>query len=649
MRRHYLTIQETQSLIEDNPVCKQYLMDLIHHSIQEKKISFRVEKFNDHFDCLKKLGLVKSYPDNVFSLEYATLPVCYVLTVVAEEMMQQLVPVDAVDALVFANSFCKLIRQPKVNHHWSGDLDMRLQAYILIWLHQVHNIDITSFIKSVTDDMKKENADLRSADLIYTYVFPYLNDDTERQFETIVTTEGARDSALQAVKDFGEINPAKAALLYKYAKSHEGAKYPALLTALIRGLFPSDRDRYLNEAIDLFKVNPVESMRTIAWIDYDSDEHVKTAFDFVTQQTNADIEYSRMLPALYTRLIENTYTPEAIKQECFRLLGELTKVEDTQLRGDLLWRTRLIKGRDKEKMELLPSFMNWGSMGILHDYFDNFDSPEPMFGLLRQAFLQHGMSVDLKLFEHPIWSQYHLHKEQFNQELLKLLTDDIAIIRFAGIRILTSGYGGSAYEVDFLQLDEKGQLRAIESLLPSPTNIEELMPLLMKLRKSPHDRVRSALESGLINLIAAYDYHVLDMAKEHLDLTGSYDKSLLDKLIAAYETFKEATDARVQIKELDPMENELRYVDLYYRLEREKQAEMMERATSQSIFGQLAKNTTIIRGSGYNTEDNPAIAMLATVGSSRLMDRRYSINPEAYEWNFRMNAMLDKNNEAEET
>src|SRR5688500_9134636 len=151
MPRYYLTLQETQSLIENNPVAKRSLMDLIRHSIQEKKISFRVEKFNDHFDCLQKLGLVKSYPDNIFGLDYTVLPACYVLTIVAEDMMKQPVPVDAVGALAFANRFCELIRQPKVNHYWSGDLEMQLEAYVLIWLHQVHNIDITSFIQSITE------------------------------------------------------------------------------------------------------------------------------------------------------------------------------------------------------------------------------------------------------------------------------------------------------------------------------------------------------------------------------------------------------------------------------------------------------------------------------------------------------------------
>lgn len=650
MPRPYLIVAHCRSLIEDDPLIRQYLEELIRESIRTKKTSLSIETFKVQYDHLRPLELVSKEFEKFFVLDYETLPCCYVLAEVAEQMMGTAVPAEPVSALRFANQFAELIRQPNPRTFWYQSLELRFETYVLLWLHEIHGLDVTGFFQSFTTEIKAENPDLRSVDMLYQYAFPYLSDDNARQFEVIeslLRSEETKHIALEVVRSLGDVNPAKARDLYNYAKKHNGSVYEGLFTHFYKGLYQTDGDYILAEVMQLHDANPLESVRSINWLDYDNEEHISTIFAFTEANKQLDIEYQRALPPLYTRLIENQHTPEKIRLQYFELIAELTAQEDQQLRHDLVWRTGMIKGRDIDKMKLFPKFLAWGSPGFFSDYFSHFDSPAPLFEILRDAYLAHGMTVDLKLFDRAISGQYMLNREQFDIELLKFLSDDLAIIRFAGVTIMMSRYGGS-YEVEFLKLDEEGQLRIIRSLLPTPASIEELMPMLMKLRNSPYALVRTELQLGLIGLIAAYDHHLVGMAKEQLDEKNQDDLLLLESLTNAYDTYKKNIDARLLIKELDPVENELPYFELFYQLEHEKQAEMMEQVSQQSFFGQFAKNIHILRGNAFNSEVNTTITPLAEVGTSRLMDRRHSINPEAYEWLFRMN-LMEQNYEREET
>jgi hypothetical protein len=636
--------------MESDPVARQYLNELINESIKERKSSFPTDKFRTHYDHLCALKLTGKEWEKSFQLDYAALPVCFVLAEIAEEIMSAEIPSEPISALTFVYQFTELIREPNPRTFWYQDLAIRLETYVLLYLHENHQLDVTAFAESVTDDMMEETSCLRSMNSSFTKVFPFLRDDNVRQFQTIerlLTTPTKRYNILDAVNNLGEINPVKAAALYEYAKKHNGATYEGLFTHFYKSLYHFDGDHYLQEAMDLHDINKLECICALSGLNYDQDLHIRTAFEFMKDKNETDIDCMRILPTFYTRLIDNIHTPEDIRKECFTSIGQLTNTNDEQLKNSLIWRTSSLKGYDKEKMDLFPTFFSWGNPHFLTTYFDHFDSPASLFGFTREAFIEYGMTTNLNLFESALSTQQHVNIEKYNLELLQFLTDNLAIIRFAGIKILLRINGRSS-SFSFLELNEKKQLRIIESLLPTPTNIEELLPLVLTLRNSPFPAVRSNLETGLIALIEAYGHHTIDMTKNCLDPEDPMDEELLNSLNAAFRKYKQEADERMQVKELDPIENELQHLELYFQLEHEKQAEMMEEATRQSIFAQLAKNIHVIRGSAFNTELNPEISLMGEVGASHLLDQRYSINPEAYEWNFRLNATTKNYSEEED-
>jgi hypothetical protein len=258
------------------------------------------------------------------------------------------------------------------------------------------------------------------------------------------------------------------------------------------------------------------------------------------------------------------------------------------------------------------------------------------------------MKVNMELFKDPLSTQFYVNRAESEKELLKLLTDDIAIIRFGGIQVLLSN-NGSPYIVNFLVLNEEEQLRIIESLLTLPMiSVEELMPLVLPLRNSEFEPVKILLKNQLAELIEAYDFNLIELVQKNLDLNNIIDKELLESLEKSYSIYNEENKLRNSIKEFNPLDNELEFVELFYRLELEKQAEHIEKAQAKSFMTYIAKTMHIIRGSGFNTEENGTISMMGTVGISRLVDQRYSINPDQYEWKFRRNATGQNYNTAAE-
>jgi len=636
-----LSIQEARSFLELNEPQRKAIRFLLLHMISTKSLTFEKSDFSESYESLAQYGGLLTVMETNFQLNLENLITLQVLTETAEESLREAIPPEPLACLEFAEKFCEHLRKPKLNHYWYSSLELNFKSYMLIYLNQEKGVDITKFAESVTDEMRDQYRYVRSIDLLYTHIFPYLTDSIETMYATasdLLQRERTSDSGGRMLQDIGRINPHKAVQLHIYAKTTSGDTHLNILSGLNIGLFPTNESRFLTEAIELFQIDPVQGILTITWFEYTDVAVIQRAFDYIEAQNVDTIDYLRDVPTFYIRLIENKHSPEDIISACFSKIRLFTKYEDQPLRNNLVWRTGLIKNRDKEKFDLLPDFMAWGRPHFLRDYFNNFTSPRELFVLVRHAFLQHGMNVDMALLSQALDSQYTFHRSAFEKELALLLSDDLAILRFGGLQVFSSHYGG-LFTFDSSELNEDRQGRVIDTLLASPVNIEDILPQVLPFRKSLYPAVAEKLKSELIALIPAYEKHLVDLLLRALNESVEEDQELAEAVRMAYAVYSAELEAKLTIKEFNPFENEWTQLDAFYRLEREIQAENLEKAQSETVFAQIAKQITVIRGSGWNSEDQPAIAMLQTFGVSRLIDRRYYTNPDKFEWRFRMNAI----------
>ncbi|MBS1598462.1 MAG: hypothetical protein JST75_09550 [Bacteroidetes bacterium] len=639
----FLYIKEAMDFLENNPNVEKALKNLVHSLIDLKRVSFKSTEFSTEHSLLRDSSLIIPGQLDQFHLNFDNLVVCKVLGDVASSIMNEQIPKEPIEALSFANRFALEIRKPKTNYYWYNSLELKFESYIVIFLHQILNLDFIAFYNSLTDEKKAEDPNLKSLDLCMSNVIPYLNNDNSKIYsflQKLLQDDGARDAVQHSLVEFGRKNSKKAASFYVYCKDNGAIAQTGFLVHLLLGLYETNPDFYFEEAINLFDQNPKEAICTIAWLEYTKAEHISRAFTFVEDKKLSDINQLRHLPAFYCRLIQNKNTPQEILNACFKAIQKLTLQEDQQLRSDLVFRTGLIKGFDKEKYELLPSFLSWGEPGVIRSYFDHFNSPDYLFELIQNSYLTHGLATNIKLVEDAVFVQHSKNPGAVEAHILAMLSDDRPIIRFGGLQVLICK-GCGVYPVAFLSLDEKQQLTVVNFLLTLPINIEELLPLCLVLRNSPFEKVQQDLTQQLNDLVWAYDEHVLLMMKPLLDLSVATDKKLYDEVEASYLKYAAEKELRMGIREFDPWENELPYVELFFRLEHEMDAEAMEKASSKSVFTQIAKSISVIRGSAFNSEHNHQISPLNTVGVSRLVDQRYSINPDKVEWEFKMSTSVN--------
>jgi len=643
-----LTIAEARKLFAEHPQLHEKLKELFKISHENKKAIFKAEEIEE-VDELVNYELLKKSTGDRFEFNFESLAVCLVLQEIAEERMGESMPTDITAALEYADKFYLQLRQPKPNHTWYFHLAMEFDRFILIWLNQEHDKDISEFYKSITPEMADSHIPLRSFGNDYAGAFPYLTDSVESLFETtkwMYADEQGKYEVKGAIANLAQENSEKAKALYEFAKNNGGIDFDGMLPGLLIRLYNTNPPHYFHEIEEIFKSSPAEGAIALAWTSYSDEEHIRRAFELFDSLPLGDPLLLNQYGAFYTKLIANPHTPADIRSKCFTRISELLQIEKSGIENDLISRLGWMDGYDEEKYALVPQIINL-SPRYITDIFKKFSRADLLFDLLRAVYLSFGPKVEFQLFNDAFSDMQRNQPEDFEKELLLMLSDGIALIRFAGLNVMRSKYGGM-YEVDFLKLDEQGQKRVLETLLPHPQSIEELLPSIIKLRKSPYPAVKELLSIKLKELIWAFDHHLIDMIKPIVDLEDADDSKFMNGINSAFEDYKAIKTLKESINEFNPVINELDDFEYYFQLEREQQAELMEKASQMSFMTQIAKNVGIIRGSGFKVEAGKEVTRTQKVATSMLIDMRYYRNPDEYEFNFQQQLSADQFSAEEE-
>ncbi len=637
LMRH-LTINEAQDFLAKNPKIHTVIKNLMNESIDGKIPRFYKSSKSEFYSLLITCDLVQEAGEDKFEINYEMLTAGLVQMEIAESKLAKPFPTEVFAVLEFADRFFEEVKQPQKNNLWyGGKFELEFKKFVLIYLNQVNSVDVTGFLHSLDEDIQKRERVTHSFEHHYVDAFPYLTDSVEVSLKTVKHFFDNTNTvyyAREMLQGLGKLNPVKATSLYDLSKKEGATNYVRFLSYLLIGLSESDPEKAFERAKTLFDENPVEGLIALTYFKYQDNLKLNTAFDLIGSCNNSTEEYLIGLCAFYADAIQNLNSSNELRKKAFDKIFELAQMQNEGIKDSLANNVRSIKGFDAEKFDLLTFLFTPARPYIIRDYFTYFDNPAFLFKLLKDSFITHGNNVRFELFSEALISAQHSHPARFEEELLDLLSNDLSILRFAGVKVLLSN-SGRAYPVDFLKLDEERQERIIISLLPQPTSIEKLLPLVLQLRKSPYETIRLKLNEELVKLIWAFDKHLVDLLEKNLIPHDPDDKLILSLVSSVLERYLNEKEVKLKMKEFNPAENELEYMETYFRLEHEKQTELMEEAQHKSIFNQIARTISVIRGNAFTTESNPKISPMATVGVSQLMDQRYYMNPDAYEYNFR--------------
>ena len=627
-----LTISAADRYLAEHIEIHQQLLNLIKTSIAGKKAVF-AKNDADGAGKLVKNGLLTEHFEGRVEFNFDSIIICRVYQQVAEEMMNRSLPTEIVPALEYVREFLEMICQPKPRTIWYLHLGFELERYILVWLNQEHDKDISKFYPTIDQQAKDDHVPLRHFDMMYYSAFPYLNDDIPKAFEMLrflyIVPEKSY-LAKSAISEVGEHNIERAQELYEYAKENNGIALEDCMSGFLSKIYERSPEYAFKEIKDVFIKKPVEGASGFSTLNYQTADHIRTAYELLHDPKFDIVTIRNLLPKFYTRVIENVKCPDDIREECFKQIDSLLDIKDLGLNHDLIFRLGLIEGNDEQKVALVNKVILINPR-YLEDIFKKIKNPTYLFGITRQAYIMYGPAVNFGIFSSAFSTLHHHNSEGFELELLSTLVDNQAVIRLAGMRIMSSQYMGM-YKVDFLKLNEKGQIRIIKTLLPHPHSIEDLLPMILKLRKSDHKAVRKVLLEGLNELIDAYDENLLDLVKKDMDEQEPDDIAMLESLKAAFDQYIIVKKHKEALKEFDPRINELQAVEDYFKIEHESRAESMDKVQQQSFFAQTASHTAVIRGDAYKSIGSEKISKLSTVSTSRLMDMRYFMNPDEYQW-----------------
>ena len=273
---HILTVKEAQDFLKDHKVLHGALFSLFETSFELKKPLFAPEDVPE-LTGLVANDLLRLSPGNRYQFNFESLVVCEVLKELMEKSLEIPMPDQIISALKYAESFYLKIKEPKPRTTWYFHLDMEFDRYVLVYLNQAHQLDVTAFYLALTPELLDKHIPLRHFDTSYFSAFPFLTDDISKCFETIkqlYEKEDKNEYAGRALTDIGKSNPGKAARLYDYGKINNAIELTGFLPRLQIELYSIDPELYLKEAIALFKLNPTEGIIALAWLSYISENHI---------------------------------------------------------------------------------------------------------------------------------------------------------------------------------------------------------------------------------------------------------------------------------------------------------------------------------------------------------------------------------------
>ncbi|MEO8235722.1 MAG: hypothetical protein ABI549_09940, partial [Flavobacterium sp.] len=409
--------------------------------------------------------------------------------------------------------------------------------------------------------------------------------------------------------------------------------YQDFLPALLINLFNTNYIEAFDIAISKIESNTIIALKALCGFNYTDSVQINQVFIYLQKLEVNSVDYANLKSKLLCNIITNVNTDTALKEKSFKEIVELLKSANHDLSHSAFTNVQYgLKDFESEKYYLLNIYLNnTKNFQALSDFFYYFKNPVFLFRLLTSNYNIAGFRGSIDVFENAISHFYDVSRKQFEDELLNLFS--YRQYSLLALKIILS-HRSIIFNIDLSKLDKESQINAIDSICIFPHSIDELIPMLLKIRNSKIEESKEHLNRKLSELIfEVYHESLLELIKNNITKSKSDELFLvpLQKTLDEYNIIK---TRKKSIKDLDPTENERNLMELYYRLEHENQAQMMKNVNNDSnSFLSMTKTMVIVRGQAFKSEDSEAVTPLGLFESSIMIDNRAYKNPNNFEQN----------------
>lgn len=409
--------------------------------------------------------------------------------------------------------------------------------------------------------------------------------------------------------------------------------YENFLPVLLINLFNTNYTEAFDIAISKIKSNPIIAFKALCGFNYKDANQINQIFIELQQLEVNSVDHAKLKSQLLCNIITNDNTDVALKEKSFKEVVELLKSENHDFSHSTFTNVQYgLKDFENEKYYLLNIYLNnTKNFLVLRDFFYDFKNPIFLYRLLISNYDIAGFRGSIDIFENAINHFYDVSREQFEDELLNLFS--YRQYSLLALKIILSNRSIS-FNIDLNRLDKQAQINAIDSICIFPHSIDDLIPMLLKIRNSKIEESKEHLNRKLSELIfEVYHESLLELIKNNITESKS-DKMFIEPLQKALDDYNKIKTLKKNIKDLDPTENQRNLMELYYRLEHENQAQMMKNVNNNSnSFLSMTKTMVIVRGRAFKSEDSEEVTPLGFFESSIMIDNRAYKNPNNFEQN----------------
>lgn len=510
-----------------------------------------------------------------------------------------------------------------------------LKTYVINKFKREDIADPREFLITLKDIEKKENH-LYSFERIFLNFLPYSGYSATEIAEMCIQLwdkESLNSSVINFLREYGRISIEKANDLLIDLNSKNSPLRMA--SHLLIGLYDAGDRKALEMAIKLKEVDCQESLFVLARIKYANEIDIEKIFKSILPLNFEDENVTSEQSYLLFNLINSSASSEEIKAKSFQALANFLekgtdKVVDIVFLGIKLH----LEGFEGDKYNLMLMYLSkTRKIEILKDFFNDFKNPQYVFDYIIANFENNPQfRFKIELFRNGISQAWQTNQIVTENIILDLFKQD-PLFSILAVKIIQSSHHG-IYSVDLLKLsDEKSQMNAIKGLCKSPIYFDELLPILLELRKSKFKKTREFLQSKLIEKVF-YSYHesIFKLIENQIS-DSEEDQKFIKPIKESLDNYFEVKKIKESVKDIDPRANESDLMELYYRLEREENAKIMDRSRNQEGFlSHLAKKMIIVKGNSWKHGEQE-VRSLAEIRSEMLVDAESYLNPDLYEIN----------------
>jgi hypothetical protein len=613
---------------------------LIHFTFESRKGKYEFSEIPD-YDVLLEQGVLKIAEKDPQHLEINLDSILFneVLLDIVETELKRNLPDNIVDALLFMDDFENHLKNKyhvdALSREYSNLIN-GLKAFTLTILN--NGLSVYDFYFELVKDKKQKRTNRSFFIDLYFQFLIISNSSAEIILKSCIEYNNNEKYPSNYTKKFlyrlGETDGKLALQLYSYIIESDAVSYYGFIPNLLIGLYNSGYKEAFNDAVKLLKKDNIIAMKSFSGFIIDTSSEIEELFECINDIEPSSIEAANLKSLLFCMLIENEKTPTEIRKKCFEEIIGLLKSEDHKIADAVFQNVQYnLDNHEHEKYSLLHIYLNnTKNFNIIKGFFYNSKDPKYLFDILIRNYDVSGFRGSIDLFKNSL--NHFLDTSKEATEVLILDLFNFRKYSLLAIKIILSDRSGVC-RVDLLKLSkQEAQLFAIDSICNYPHSIDDLLPLLLKLKESKFKEVKDYLQTKLAELIfEVYHESLLDLIKKNLT-NSKKDKDFLIPLQKALDEYSEMRESKAAIKDLDPRENERNLMDLYYRLEHENQAKMMKNIDKdENSFLSMMKNMVIVRGRAWKNEDSEDIRPLGYFESSMMIDTRAYKNPTVYEQN----------------